>query len=186
MLKKALFLGAITFSLFFHGCSDSAQEAEEVNTMVSGTTFNLTDLADNTYVVEKKGNDFILKNYEDKVVIYDVFATWCPPCRAAAPSLTRLQNQFANDLLILGISIEEDKSTADIQDYKTTYGADYTIVNSKDNVPLSRSIASTIKVGQRFPIPLMVMYKNGQYVTHYVGAVPEEMIISDVKKAIGQ
>jgi len=188
MLKKALFLGAITFSLLFHGCSDSTQtqEVDEVNTMVSGTSFKLTDTENNTFVVAKKGNDFILKGYEDKVVIYDVFATWCPPCRAAAPSLARLQKEFANDLLILGITIEEDKSNADILAYKTEYGADYTITNSKDNVPLSRSIASTIKVGQRFPIPLMIMYKNGQYVTHYVGAIPEEMIISDIKRAIGK
>jgi len=186
MLKKALFLGTITFSLLFHGCSDSVQETEEVNSMVSGTNFKLTDTKSNIFNVEKKGNDFILKGYEDKIVIYDIFATWCPPCRAAAPSLTRLQNEFAKDLLILGITIEEDISNADILAYKTKYGADYTIVNSKDNVPLSRSIASTIKVGQRFPIPLMVMYKNGQYVTHYVGAIPEEMIISDIKKAIGQ
>ncbi len=189
MLQRALFFSAMTFSLLFHGCSDTVQESEEansMNTMVSGTTFKLIDTENNAFIVEKKGNDFILKNYEDKIVIYDVFATWCPPCRAAAPSLTRLQQQFTNDLLILGITIEEDKSNADILAYKSKYGADYTIVNSKDNVALSRSIASSIKVGQRFPIPLMVMYKNGQYVTHYVGAIPEEMIISDIKKAIGK
>ena len=31
----------------------------------------------------------------------------------------------------------------------------------------------------------MAMYKNGKYVTHYVGAIPEEMIESDIKMAMG-
>ena len=69
---------------------------------------------------------------------------------------------------------------------KNEYGADYTITNGLDNIKLSRIIASSIHVGQKFPIPLMVMYKDGKYVTHYVGAIPEEMIESDINQALGR
>ena len=72
MLKQALILGAITFTLLFHGCSESTQEVEEVNTMVSGTSFKLIDTENNTFIVAKKGNDYILKGYEDKIIIYDI------------------------------------------------------------------------------------------------------------------
>jgi hypothetical protein len=32
----------------------------------------------------------------------------------------------------------------------------------------------------------MILYKNGQYVTHYTGATPEEMIDSDIAAALGK
>ncbi len=186
MLKKALFFSAFIMTLLFQGCSDSTSSSDEASQMLSGKSYTLKDTDGKSYTVLKEGNNFALEGHKDKVVLYDIFATWCPPCRAAAPALSNLQKRYAKDVLFLGVTIEDDKSNDDILAFKKEYGADYTIVNSKDNIALSRAIASSIKVGQRFPIPLMVMYKNGNYITHYVGAIPEEMIESDIKKALGK
>jgi len=186
MLKKILFFSIIASASLFLGCSDSEQPPQDANKMVSSTLFNLTDTKAKPYTVVKEGNNYILKDHGKQIVLYDVFATWCAPCRASAPGLTRLQKKFADDLIVLGITIEEDKDNKYFEEYKLKVGADYTIVNSSDNQRLARAIASSIKVGQRFPIPMVVLYKNGKYVTHYVGSVPEEMLESDIKKALGR
>lgn len=182
MLKKALLITTLSIMTLFQGCSDGS----DANKVVASNTYNLKDTANRPFTVVKEGNNFTLTGHEDKVVIFDIFATWCPPCRAEAPHLASLQKKFPDELVILGVTIENDKSNADLEAFKNEYGADYTLVNSKDNETLSRAIASAIRVGQRFPIPLMVMYKDGKYVTHYVGAIPEEMIESDIKKALGK
>ncbi len=186
MLKKILFFSLIASAALFFGCSDSEQPPQDANKMVSSTLFKLADTDSKPYTVAKEGNNFILENSKKQIVLYDVFATWCAPCRASAPGLARLQKKFTDDLIVLGITIEEDKSNKDFKEYKQKVGADYTIVNSSDNQRLARAIASAIKVGQRFPIPMVVLYKNGKYVTHYVGSVPEEMLESDIKKALGR
>ncbi len=186
MLKKTLLLTATTLLLLLQGCSSDTpqEEAAALNSMISSNEYTLRDLKDQNYTVVKEGENFVLKEHQGKVVIYDIFATWCPPCRAEAPHLASLQRKYADDLLILGMTIEEDMTDAKLQDYRETYGADYTLTHSKDNIKLSRIIASAINVGQQFPIPLMVMYKDGKYVTHYVGAIPEEMIESDIQQAL--
>ena len=187
MLKKSLLLTVTLVLLILQGCSsENSQEAAELNSMVSSNKYTLRDLKGRDYTVVKEGEEFILEAHKEKVVIYDIFATWCPPCRAEAPHLASLQKKYGDELLILGMTIEEDMTDERLLEYRSEYGADYTLTHGHDNIKLSRIIASAIHVGQQFPIPLMVMYKDGRYVTHYVGAIPEEMIESDIQQALGR
>lgn len=183
MLKKSLLITTLAATLLFLGCSDSS---ENDNAMVAKTSFSLESTGGQKFDVTKKGNDFVLAQSKGKVIIYDIFATWCPPCRAEAPHLASLQKKYADDILVLGITIEDDKTNDELMAFQAQYGAEYTIVNSKDNKSLASAMASVVGEGPRFGIPLMIMYKNGKYITHYSGMVPEEMIESDIKKALGK
>ncbi|MCJ7765393.1 MAG: TlpA family protein disulfide reductase [Thiovulaceae bacterium] len=183
MFKNTLLALSIVLPLLFLGCSS---ETGEEKSMVASETFHLVDTKGVDYNVTKEGLNFYVEGHREKVIMFDIFATWCPPCRAEAPNLSHLQKQYRDELLILGVTIEEGISNGDLDAFKTKYGADYAIVNSSDNERLYRAIASATNAGQRFPIPYLVMYKDGLYVTHYVGQTPEEMIVSDIKKALGK
>jgi len=185
MLKKSLLLTAATLLFLLQGCSDDTAR-ESLNSMVSSTQYKMRDLKNKEYTVVKEGENFTLTGQKANVVIYDIFATWCPPCRAEAPHLASLQKKYPDDLLVIGMTIENNMTNGKLEAYRTDYGADYTLTHSADNIKLSRSIASAVHVGKQFPIPLMVMYKNGRYFTHYVGAIPEEMIESDILQALGR
>lgn len=173
----------LSLTLLFQGCGEeSAEEA-----MVSTAEFSLMDTQGKSYTVEKRGANFTLDAGEDKVVLFDIFATWCPPCQASVQHLGNLQKKYGEDLIVMGITIEEDKSNAELEAFREKYkGGDYLISNKADNQELARSIASTIGVGQQFPIPLMVLYKNGEYVTHYAGSTQEEIIDHDIAQALGK
>lgn len=41
-----------------------------------------------------------------RVVLVDVWATWCAPCLAEMPTLKRLQATHADDLLIVGVNVD--------------------------------------------------------------------------------
>lgn len=44
-----------------------------------------------------------------KVVVLNVWATWCPPCRAELPSLQRLSDGLDPDrFVVIGLSVDED------------------------------------------------------------------------------
>lgn len=186
MIKKLLLTTSMALSFLTIGCSDSSENevsqeiAKKANAMVSTTSFTLKDLNGVNYEVKKELNNFKLLN-NDKIVIFDIFATWCPPCRAEATYLSDLQKRYKDDLLIIGISIENKITESDLKSFADTYDASYPLSLSSDNLKLARSIAAAIKAGPQFPIPMMVVYVDGKYRTHYVGATPEEMIESDIK-----
>lgn len=181
MFKKSIFLLSILSTLLFQGCSDKSNG----NDMISTEEYKLSALDKKEYVVKKVANGFVLDGAEDKIVIFDIFATWCPPCRAAAPHLSSLKEKYKDKLIIIGITIEENILDEKLKEFATTYGAKYILVNSEQNRRLSNAIVKELKLGERFPIPTMAMYKNGKLINHYVGATEEEFIDSDIRNALG-
>lgn len=55
-------------------------------------------------VVEKWLTD--IPETDGKFVLIDFWATWCGPCRKAIPDLNKFHSQFADDLVVIGISDE--------------------------------------------------------------------------------
>ena len=191
MLKKSILPLLFSLSLLFTGCSDnktqsSDEQNKEANSMIASNEYILTSLDNKQLVVTKETDGFKLAKAEGKVVIFDIFATWCPPCRAAASHLGSLQEKYKDDLVVIGISIEDNIPNAKLQEFKTQYDANYTLVNSTQNRTLANSIVNELKLGERFPIPIMALYKDGKYINHYIGAIQEEFIESDIKKALGK
>jgi len=185
MLKQITF-AALAALIMLGGCSDSKQSSQkgggEAEALIAKTVYTLQGIDGTKFDVTKTGGDFALTGAKEPIVIYDIFATWCPPCRAEAPHLSNLQQKFEGRVKIIGISIETGMDNAFYQRFAEDNGVAYTLVNSPDNQKLSRAMAGAIGAGQDFPIPLMIIYKNGRFVKYYSGLVPEEMLESDLNQ----
>lgn len=184
MFKKSLLPALFATIFLVQGCS--SDKAEEANSMIAANEYVLTALDNKQYTVKKQASDFVLENAKGKVVIFDIFATWCPPCRAAATHLSSLQAKYKDDLIVIGVSIEDDITNAKLQEFRKEYDANYTLVNSSQNRLLADEIVKELDLGERYPIPIMTLYKDGKYINHYIGSIEEEFIESDIKKALGK
>ena len=53
------------------------------------------------------GQEASLADFAGKVVVLNLWATWCAPCREEMPGLDRLQAQFADrDVVVLALSVD--------------------------------------------------------------------------------
>ena len=53
------------------------------------------------------GQETTLAAFAGKVVVLNLWATWCAPCREEMPALDRLQAQFADrDVVVLALSVD--------------------------------------------------------------------------------
>src|SRR5207249_1257226 len=61
----------------------------------------------------RSGRPSSLADYRGRVVLLNVWATWCPPCRVEMPSLERLHGKLAGpDFAVVAVSIDDgDAST---------------------------------------------------------------------------
>ncbi len=53
------------------------------------------------------GRTFSPASLRGKVAIVNFWATWCGPCRLEIPSFIELQKKYGNDLVILGLSVDD-------------------------------------------------------------------------------
>ncbi|MDQ1264273.1 MAG: hypothetical protein QG559_1274 [Campylobacterota bacterium] len=184
MFKKYILLFSFLWTFLFNGCSGDKKE-ESVNDMVATAEYVLRGIDNKEYVVKKQGGGFVLSDAKDKIVIFDIFATWCPPCRTTASHLTSLQQKYKDNLIIIGLTIEDGIENSKLQEFANTYNAKYAIANSDQNRRLINDIATGLQVGPKYPIPLMAMYKDAKLINYYAGATQEEFIESDIKNALG-
>jgi thiol-disulfide isomerase/thioredoxin len=185
--KLSIIFLAITLT-FFTACSTE----NEANDILASKEYVLTT-TDNEQIIVKESdsNGFVVEGADGKVILFDIFATWCPPCQASAAHLTSLQEKYKDKLLVIGTTVERPEFTKEgkiindkIDSFRLKYNAKYKIVNSDQNMRLNNAIATSLKLGNRYPIPTVALFKDGKYINHYVGSVQEEFIESDIKRAL--
>ena len=58
-------------------------------------------------VLDVRGDPVSLDDYDGQVVLLNIWATWCAPCRAEMPSMERLYQQFSqDDFEIAAVSVD--------------------------------------------------------------------------------
>ena len=73
------------------------------------------------------GETITTKDLAGKVVIFNFWATWCMPCRAEIPDLVKLQTQYKDHLVVIGV-LSEDEPGPNVLRFASDYKINYPIV----------------------------------------------------------
>jgi thiol-disulfide isomerase/thioredoxin len=128
------------------------------------------------------GKPLALASLKGKVVVVDVWGTWCPPCRDEVPHFIELQKTYGKQgLQIVGINYEqtEDDPIPEIKSFAKEYGINYPLVIGDD------ATKEKIPDFQAFPTTLFIDRK-GEVRLVAVGQRPHEYLEAVVKKLLAE
>jgi cytochrome c biogenesis protein CcmG/thiol:disulfide interchange protein DsbE len=128
------------------------------------------------------GKAFKLADLKGKVLIIDLWATWCGPCRASIPELVNLQKEFGpRGLEVIGLDIDPDSDTPeDVKAFADKYDINYKLAFAHNE--LARSLMSGGNIPQS-----IVVGRDGLITEHFIGFNPvrtPEKLRAAIEKAI--
>lgn len=101
-ITSLVFLGLVGLYVFFDTKNSAA--TVPVTTLKNAPKFNLPD-GDLTGL---DGQSLSLKNFKDKIIIFNFWASWCSPCIEEVPSLISLAKADPN-IVIIAVSGDQNK-----------------------------------------------------------------------------
>lgn len=109
------------------------------------------------------GGPIKLADYSGKVLVVNLWATWCGPCRSEIPELVKLYQEFrSRGLEVVGLSTENPEASAEgvrqfVSDYKMNYRVGWatsevalTLMANRNAIPQSFVISRDGRVLNRF------------------------------------
>jgi thiol-disulfide isomerase/thioredoxin len=119
--------------------------------------------------------------FPGKVTLLSFWATWCPPCRLEIPELIELQERYKDKLQIVGISMDDADTAAEVQqvkDFAAKMGINYPVV-----------MATPTLVEQYGGVPALpttfVLNRDGRVVQKHTGLYSLEDFDNEVRSLAG-
>lgn len=80
------------------------------------------------------GTAVSLAEHAGDVVLVNIWATWCKPCRQEMPALDTLHHRYeARGLRVVGVSIDVDDDREKVRTFAASLGATYTLWYDPDD-----------------------------------------------------
>jgi peroxiredoxin len=118
------------------------------------------------------GESVKLADFADKVMIVNIWATWCGPCRQEMPELVKMNNEYkARGLVVLGLATtyNEHNDQAHVKDFIRAQNINYRIVWDDGTMaaPLVQLVQGRSVIPQSF-----VISRDGRIMKHFEGFNP--------------
>ena len=121
------------------------------------------------------GNPIKLSDYSGKVVVVNLWATWCGPCRSEIPELVKLYKEYhPKGLEVVGLSTENPEASAEgVRKFVSDYGMSYRVGWATPEVSMTL-------MQERNAIPQsFVIGRDGRILNRFVGfnitATPQQL-----------
>lgn len=198
-MKKLLLVLLCAFALVFLGCSKNESESYSLGEYApfkDGEEISLKSVSGASVNLVRTDKGFVLKG-SDKIVMLDIFGTFCEPCKAEAPHLMDYQLNH-DDFMLIGLITFEQISDKDvIEKFIKPFNAYYFIANEGEkNERLISQVLADIDYDSALSLPFKVVLKGGKYellsdnlgerggkeALYYLGAVSSELVAKDLEK----
>jgi peroxiredoxin len=132
----------------------------------------LTQEIRDTKVKTLDGGSLKLSDYDNKVVVVNIWATWCGPCRQEMPDLVKLNQEYkSRGLVVLGLATtyNERDDPEHVKQFIKAQNVDYKILWDDGALagPLVQAMNGRPVIPQSF-----VISRDGRIVKHFSGFNP--------------
>jgi thiol-disulfide isomerase/thioredoxin len=171
----------ISLAIALSGCSGGGTSSAEESFVSGDGSVTFIKIADRKIAPAITGLTLSGTNYtyaKDRVAVVNVWASWCSPCRAEAPTLVALANKYTN-VAFIGILTRDNPANAEAFErrFKIPYPTvidDSILIGFKGSLP-ANAIPSTV-----------ILDKNGRVAARISGVVTVASLTELIERVSGE
>lgn len=116
------------------------------------------------------GESIKLSNYSGKVLLVNLWATWCGPCQREIPELVRLHKEYqSRGVEMVGLTTEDPVSSAEtVQEFVRAFKMEYQVGWAP------REVAVALMQGRGSIPQSLIITRNGRIRKRFVGFHPQQ------------
>ena len=168
----------LLFAAVSWGCQGPEEKEEARNTTTIPVLQNADDASGIQLTLDGiNGETIKLSDFADRVVLIDVWDTWCSPCKKGIPEFIEIYKEYKDKgVVILGIAGGRLGREA-VKDFVEEYGMTYPVAM------ISRSVMEQLGSIEAIPTAFLLDRKH-KVVKKYVGYHPKSDFIADINSVL--
>ncbi len=128
--------------------------------------------------VDHEGQVFSASDLVGKVVIVNVWATWCHPCQAEMPELVKLREQVADkDVMLFGVLNDPGAAQTKIEGFLEQYHVNYPVI------PMTDEIDQALDYPDKLPTTF-IYGRDGRLLLRRLGGVTAKQLRQTIDAAL--
>lgn len=129
----------------------------------------------------EKGTQVSLKDMKGKVILVNLWATWCGPCVREMPDLSKISEELKDkNFKMVGVNVFQQERSKKVEDFLKTSPVSYTILDGNQDVVDALSEA-TGKPIEAVPTTFIID-KSGKIAETIIGGRDKETFLKIINK----
>ena len=128
-------------------------------------------------ITDLSGNKVNTADLRGKIIIFNLWATWCPPCVAELPGFNEIASEYADDVVIVAVHVY-DSAMHGMPSYVETNFPDTKIIFAYDTPYSDAYIAAG---GTRYVPQTAIIDRNGVILYSAAGGLSESWLKSFIE-----
>ena len=145
------------------------QEATQTQTELSAVPVKVDFSAPELTLTDTQGTLTSLVNYRGQVVLVNLWATWCPPCKEEMPALETFYNEHKQDGFVI-VAVNDGDPEADVFQFVKEYGLTFPVWLDPTYIATEQAF-KTLNLPSSF-----VIDRNGKVILSWVGGINLKML----------
>jgi thiol-disulfide isomerase/thioredoxin len=177
IVSAVILVVAIAFT-FYHGDRTSPTKSASTSNSAESSIPPLPENVMQASISLLDGQKAKLADYSGKVLIVDLWATWCGPCRQEIPHLVELAKEYkGKGVEVIGLTNENPETDAEmVKEFSKVFNINYTIGWA------DQEMQSGLMRGRQAIPQTLIIGRDGKVLKHYVGFNPR--LIPQMKEVI--
>jgi cytochrome c biogenesis protein CcmG, thiol:disulfide interchange protein DsbE len=166
-------LGAALIATSVYFILQDVSPPSDLSTIPIKVSFPVPELS----LMDTEGISRSLADYRGQVVLVNLWATWCPPCKEEMPALQSFYNEHKAQGFVV-IAINDGDPTADVLQFVKDYGLTFPVWLDPTYIATEQAF-KTLNLPSSF-----VIDRNGMVRLQWVGGISRKMLDQHVSPLI--